>query len=234
MSQSALTPVEFHGASLFVITINNVPHVALRPIAQELGLDWAAQFSRIKRHPVLSTCVAVTTTQMPGDDQAREVFMLPLDKLNGWLFGVSVNRCKPELRPRLIQYQAECFDVLAAHFGALKPPVSTLPSAQMQNPTNPPAMPFSIDTLLTFISSGLIDQSVLLRIANESSMTLFKDVTNTKDAPWGEAVAAQINASLPQADLRVIVNRAVMELFGRAALAAKTRTVPQRANFTTV
>lgn len=69
MSQSALTPVEFHGASLFITTIDNVPFVAMRPITQALGLDWAAQFTRIKRHPVLSICVAVTTTQMPGDDQ---------------------------------------------------------------------------------------------------------------------------------------------------------------------
>ena len=115
-AQSALVPVEFHGATLVAITIDGVHHVALRPIVQALGLDWAAQFSRIKRHPVLSTCVAVTTTQMPGDDQAREVFFLPLDKLNGWLFGVSVNRVKPELRDKLIQYQRECFDVLARHF----------------------------------------------------------------------------------------------------------------------
>ena len=121
MTNTSLTPVEFHGASLFITAIDNVPFVALRPITQALGLDWAAQFTRIKRHPVLSTCVVVTTTQMPGDDQAREVFMLPLDKLNGWLFGVSVGRVKPELRERLTQYQAECFDVLAKHFSAGQP-----------------------------------------------------------------------------------------------------------------
>ena len=32
------------------------------------------------------------------------------------MFGVSVNRVKPELRDKLIQYQRECFDVLARHF----------------------------------------------------------------------------------------------------------------------
>ncbi|MCF8156333.1 MAG: phage antirepressor N-terminal domain-containing protein [Rhodoferax sp.] len=118
MANTALTPVTFHGASLFTTIINSVPFVVLRQIVEALGLDWKAQYSRIKRHPVLSTCVVVTTTQIPGDDQSREVVMLPLDKLNGWLFGVQVGRVKPELRARLTQYQAECFDVLARHFGA--------------------------------------------------------------------------------------------------------------------
>ena len=103
----------------------------------------------------------------------------------------------------------------------------------MQNPTDIPAMPFSIDTLLAFITSGLIDQSALLRIANESGMTLYKIVCNTKDAPWGEAVTAQINPTLPQADLRVIVNKAVLELWS-PNLATKNGPMPQRANFTTV
>ncbi len=118
MAQTSLVPVQFNGATLVTTLIDGVPYVALRPICESIGVDWKAQYSRIKRHPVLSTCVVVTTTQMPGDDQAREVFMLPLDKLNGWLFGVSVSRVKPELRGRLTVYQAECFDTLARHFGA--------------------------------------------------------------------------------------------------------------------
>ena len=90
--------------------------MALRPIVENIGLDWAAQYSRIKRHPVLSTSVVVMTTQMPGDDQQRNVFCLPLSMLNGWLFGVDVNRVREEIRPKLIRYQTECFEVLAQHF----------------------------------------------------------------------------------------------------------------------
>ena len=36
--------------------------------------------------------------------------------LNGWLFGVDANRVKDEIRPKLIRYQEECFDVLHQHF----------------------------------------------------------------------------------------------------------------------
>ena len=53
-AQSALVPVEFHGATLYAIDINGVYHVALKPISDALGLDWSAQFRRIKRHAVLA------------------------------------------------------------------------------------------------------------------------------------------------------------------------------------
>lgn len=219
---SALVPVQFHGASLFVTTINGAPHVAMRPIVEAIGLDWKAQYSRIQRHAVLKTCVVITTTQMPGDDQAREVVCLPLDKLNGWLFGVSVSRVRPELRQKLTQYQAECFDVLARHFGAATQP----PVAAPQSPT------ISIDTLIALITGGLIDHAALLRIADASGMALYIDVCDVKDKGWGEAVAAQIDETLPQADLRAIVNKSVQQLWMRSLKAAKVdRPVPQRAQY---
>lgn len=116
---STLTPVEFHGATLTTTIIDGVPHVALRPICEATGLDWASQLQRIKRHPVLSRGMVVITTPSSSGDQ--QTTMLRLSLLNGWLFGVSVRRVKPELRERLTCYQAECFDVLARHFGAAAP-----------------------------------------------------------------------------------------------------------------
>ena len=56
------------------------------------------------------------TTQMPGDAQQREITCLPLGMLNGWLFGVDVNRCREDIRPVLIQYQRECYGALAAYW----------------------------------------------------------------------------------------------------------------------
>lgn len=116
MTQHQLVTVDFQGQSIVAIVHEGKPHVALRPIVENIGLDWAAQYSRIKRHPVLNTSVVVMTTQMPGDDQQRNVFCLPLSMLNGWLFGVDVNRVREEIRPKLIRYQTECFEVLAQHF----------------------------------------------------------------------------------------------------------------------
>jgi hypothetical protein len=41
---------------------------------------------------------------------------LPLDYLNGWLFGINANRVKDEVKDRLVRYQEECYQVLADHF----------------------------------------------------------------------------------------------------------------------
>lgn len=150
---NALTPVEFHGATLSVILINGVLHVALKPICEAIGLDWKAQQDRIKRHPVLNS-VGVITTSTGTDGKQYDMLMLPLDKLDGWLFGVSVRRVRPELRERLTQYQAECFDALARHFG------TAVPRQDIAAPVNIHAQP-----------EPAIDPAALL-LSGQSSMPL--------------------------------------------------------------
>lgn len=111
-----IATISFHDQSIIAIEHEGKHFVALRPIVENIGLDWKSQYARIKRNHVLNTSVVMMTTQMPGDDQRREVLCLPLTMLNGWLFGVDVNRVNPELRDKLMVYQRECFDVLARHF----------------------------------------------------------------------------------------------------------------------
>lgn len=108
--------VAFHGHQLLTIKDGDTIRVAMKPICDAIGIDWTAQFRRIQRHPVMATCIAMTAIQMPGDDQRREVATLPLDMLNGWLFGVESSRVNPEIRDRLIEYQRECFAALAAYW----------------------------------------------------------------------------------------------------------------------
>lgn len=108
--------VDFHGTAIPTFSVEGIVRVAMRPIVDAIGLDWKSQYSRIKRHPVLKSCVVMMTTQLPGEKQRRKVLTLPLAKLNGWLFGIDTGRVKPEIRDRLIDYQAECFDVLADYW----------------------------------------------------------------------------------------------------------------------
>ncbi|TKD46660.1 hypothetical protein FCG41_01585 [Azotobacter chroococcum] len=132
-----LAAVDFHGQSLTVLTSATGEHlVAMKPICEAIGLDWKSQYNRIQRHPVLSTCMVVTTMQMPGDDQHRELVCLPLDYLNGWLFGVDASRVKPEIRERLVQYQRECFAALAAYWQQSKAvnPRAVLPAGNVSAP----------------------------------------------------------------------------------------------------
>lgn len=109
-----LISVPFHGQSLLATLVNDVPHVAMKPICENIGLDWSSQFQKIKRNHVLNKGMVMMT--IPSNGGLQEMVMLPVKYLNGWLFGVDVNRVKPEIRDRLIAYQTECFEVLANHF----------------------------------------------------------------------------------------------------------------------
>ena len=115
MTQHQIVTVEFHGQSLIAVEVEGKPYVAMRPIVENIGLQWGSQFNRIQRHPVLKSTVFMMTT-VAEDGKQREMLCLPLSMLNGWLFGVDVNRVREEIRPKLIRYQTECFDVLYQHF----------------------------------------------------------------------------------------------------------------------
>lgn len=111
--ETALVP--FHGHALLTIKDGETVRVAMKPICDAIGLDWSAQFRRIERHPVLGSTVAMMA-MVAEDGKQREIVTLPLDFINGWLFGIDANRVRPALKDRLIDYQRECFAALAAYW----------------------------------------------------------------------------------------------------------------------
>lgn len=99
--------------------------IPLRTLCDHLELNWSGQLQRIRRDPVLSTeleTVFVTHTEFGRSakikeaEATREMICLPLDYLNGWLFGVNANRVKESIRDRLLRYQRECYRVLFEAF----------------------------------------------------------------------------------------------------------------------
>ncbi|MFJ2456571.1 phage antirepressor N-terminal domain-containing protein, partial [Pseudomonas protegens] len=115
MSNTQLAIINFHDQALTVITDSGKRLVAMKPICENIGLQWEAQRQRILRHEVLNS-VTFMTKATAADGKSYEYTCLPIDYLNGWLFGVDSSRVKPEIRPRLIQYQRECYAALAAYW----------------------------------------------------------------------------------------------------------------------
>ncbi len=97
-------------------------YVALRPIVEALGLDWAGQYQRIKRDPVLSEeiktiSVGITPTEIrKRGEGAKPYVCLPKKFLSGFLFGINANRIKKELREGVIKWQREAHLFLDAAF----------------------------------------------------------------------------------------------------------------------
>ena len=106
-----LTTIKFHGADLVTTNKDGKILVVMKPIAEALGLDWRSQLQRIKRDPALKQGVVKLTTPTT-DGGLQEMVTLPIEFLNGWLFKISINQVKPEIKDRLIEYQRECYQAL--------------------------------------------------------------------------------------------------------------------------
>ena len=111
--------VKFNNQQVPVFIQGDKPYVLMKPICENIGLDWNSQKKRINRNAVLSKGKVMMTSPSNGGDQ--EYIALPLGMLNGWLMGVDANKVKPEIKDTLIKYQLECYDVLYQHFMP-KPP----------------------------------------------------------------------------------------------------------------
>jgi hypothetical protein len=126
MDEKALIPIEeqkidFYGneitTALVEIEGQSVMYIPLRPICEYLGLSWSGQRERTIRDRVLSQEVAlVRVTRSTATGGIPDSLCLPVDFLNGWLFGINASRVKPEHQEKVIRYQRECYRVLREAF----------------------------------------------------------------------------------------------------------------------
>ena len=110
-NQISTQTISFNHQSLVTFKQNGTHYTAMKPICENIGLDWKSQYSRMKRDDVLNSTMVIITT-VAEDGKKREMICLPIEYLNGWLFGIDINRCKPEIRDTLIKYKKECYQAL--------------------------------------------------------------------------------------------------------------------------
>ena len=110
-NQISTQTISFNNQSLVTFEQDCVHYTAMKPICDNIGLEWGSQYNRIKRDDVLNSVIFIM--KMTGNDgKDYQMICLPIEYLNGWLFGIDVNRCKPEIRETLIKYKKECYQAL--------------------------------------------------------------------------------------------------------------------------
>lgn len=116
-----LIPIEqktitFYGDEITVVQIENGSiMVPIKPICEALGVDWSSQAKRINRDDVLAEVQGMVIMTTPGGTQKMKA--LPIGYVNGWLFGLTVSKVKPEFRESLKRYKRDVHHVLAKAFG---------------------------------------------------------------------------------------------------------------------
>jgi len=105
-----LLPVAFHGDTLYLVEHNGEPFAPAKPICEAIGLDWSAQFTKLKSadHRWGSEDVLAVA----NDGKQRSMICLPVRKLSAWLYSITPAKVAPELRAKIEAYQAECDDAL--------------------------------------------------------------------------------------------------------------------------
>ncbi len=109
-----LSTIEFHGDTLFAVSLEGAPYVVPKPISDRLGLSWTGQLQRMKRDAILAEGMCNLHIPSPGGSQ--ESTLLRIDLLNGWLFGISEKAVREECRKAILTYKRECYAALFRHF----------------------------------------------------------------------------------------------------------------------
>ncbi len=75
---NTLINVSFYNDNISMINHNGEPYVPMKPIVENMGLDWKSQYRKLKQR-FSSTMVILTT--VAEDGKVREMTCLPLRKL---------------------------------------------------------------------------------------------------------------------------------------------------------
>lgn len=114
MDSTNTVEVRVPGSSLPLYTDGKTEAVAMKPIVDHFGLDWASQFTKLKAKSW--ACMVKNTMQLPGDTQRREVICVDRRTLTMWLATLNENRVRADKRDELIAYQSEAADALDKYF----------------------------------------------------------------------------------------------------------------------
>lgn len=105
-----LITVDFYGKGLETFEHNGEPYVAMKPVVEGMGLDWASQYVKLKQDGnKFNHCVI---NMVAKDGKNRDVVAMPLKKLNGWLFSINPNKVRSDTKEVVEFYQERCFEVL--------------------------------------------------------------------------------------------------------------------------
>lgn len=104
-----LFPVPFYEDTMVLVDHDGQPFVAMKPIVENMGLDWKGQ--HVKLTSRFDSTMEIIST-VGEDGKLREMVCLPLRKIPAFLYSVNPSKVKAELREKIVRYQSECDDAL--------------------------------------------------------------------------------------------------------------------------
>ncbi len=103
--------ININGVEIIIATKDGREYLPIKPICEAIGVDFAAQYNKIKEHPILSSTIAIIAT-VGADGRAREMVCLPERFYYGWLFSINPEEVIPGLRDGFDCFLRLCYRVL--------------------------------------------------------------------------------------------------------------------------
>ncbi len=115
-----LSPVTFHGDTIFCLSHNDQPFTPVKPIVENMGMDWPTQFRKLKSNQerwgivimTIPTQTSIANIAIPSESGEQQTLCMPVRKLPAFLASINPKKVKPELREKIELYQRECDDAL--------------------------------------------------------------------------------------------------------------------------
>ena len=101
--------LQFNGKNIYFVDKNGEYFIAIKPICEALGIQFIAQFKRLKDDKILGQLLS-KQTMVGADFRLRNMVALPEKYIYGWLF--SVNSDVQLFK----EYKMKCYDVLYDYF----------------------------------------------------------------------------------------------------------------------
>ena len=109
MAKATLSPVQFHGSTIFVVTHKGEPYAPIKPIVEDMGLAWQTQQRKLTANKERWGITIMVTPSASGN---QDTLCMPVRKLPAFFASINPNKVRPELRDRIRLYQNECDDAL--------------------------------------------------------------------------------------------------------------------------
>lgn len=138
--------------------------VPVREICRTLGLDIDTQSARLREHEVLSQGLRVVRIRY--GDRIRSVVAILHKYIPFWMATITPGLVAEHVRPKLVRYQIELVDLLAAIYGG-----------GLQG-----TLPAPADTMTTALQQRLVDAITEVRLAREALLAAQQEVREQIDS----------------------------------------------------
>lgn len=226
-----LSPVAFHGDTIFCLEYEGQPFTPMRPIVENLGLDWGSQSAKINTNKKRWTVAIIATVAQDGIE--REMLCLPLRKLPAWFASIHPNKVRPELREKIELYQNECDDALWNYWMNGKAERKT--DNQSSDTPIGPADQNILQTIVRTKVGALLDAShkggfpqIWSRFNDHFRLGSYKQLPQSKMA---EAVAYLVKMEVREKKKELPQTSAVLEQYSDKAQAALEKVKDKSAQF---